>query len=241
MSLGKTDERLIQFLSQHPDYFDGPKDQQTIRKDIRAAVDLYARSIDPQMYEALRRKVMQFQQHAEERMKRRMAQLIDQKADEERKLKELLAEFKNYEGRLADLNHEIGQYQTKKETLESETQSGGADYKSLVLFVVGILSLYRGVMLYERVEIGYVITSVLCFLGGFLLQKKSKKGVAEQIAPMDALSERLTARCSKLQDMWRIKEVSLTQQKKASLQKIRQLDAEINMILNRIDCGTNGK
>lgn len=241
MSLERTDEKLIQFLRRHPDYFDGPKDQRTIRKDIRAAVDLYARSIDAVSYEALRRKVMQFQQHAEERMKRRMAQLIEQKAEEEKKLEELLGEFKRYEERLTDLNNEIGQYQGKKEALESDTNDGVADYKFLVLDVIGILLLYQGVILYERVEMGYVIMSILCFVGGFLMQKKSKKGVAEQIAPMDALSERLTERCAKLQEMWRIKEVSLTQQKKASLQKIRQFDAEINLILNRIDCGTNGK
>lgn len=241
MSLEKTDEKLIHFLSQHPEYFDGPKDQKTIRRDIRAAVDLYARSMDAAAYDALRRKVLQFQQHTEERLKRKMAYLIEKKAEEEKRLNELLDEFKKYEGRLSELNSEISQYQTKKEKLVSETQDSDADYKFLILDVIGILLLYNGVILNEQVEMSFVIMSVLCFVGGFLMQKKSKKRVEEQMGPMDALSERLDERCSRLQEMWQIKEVSLTQKKKASMEKIRLFDAEINMILNRIDCGAEQK
>jgi uncharacterized coiled-coil DUF342 family protein len=235
MSMEKIDAQLLEFLQKHPEYFTGKHDDKSIRSDLRADVESYARAIDPEGYEQLTQRVLEFQEHSRNKMKERMAQLVREKELHHQSLQELENEFADYEAKIQELKDEMRRYRADANTpSQSQVKNGNMDYFFLMLDIMGIVFLYLGFILSERIDISYVFLGCLLLTSGIWLHRGGWSRTIKQEALSNDLYEKIQTRFEQLQNVWKLKKLTLQQRKSDCIQKIDLINQEIRKNLHSI-------
>jgi len=231
------DEELIEFLSAHPEYFEGAKDCRLIAHDIRSMVEAYALALDTEEYKALRIKVAGFRAKQELRVQSEIKQLSEQIERERKAYDDVMRELASSEAKLKRMQQELDEVQNLS-SARNESVNLGATGKShfhLILDFVGILFLYVGFVLSDNPEPGYIVAGVFCILAGFVLQQKKGGGANQLSAGLSRIDQDMRARNEQFMEVWRIKRQTLHGRKKLALSKINECDNEIQYKLSLIN------
>lgn len=240
MSTEKIDEQLIGFLQQHPEFFTGSKEEQSIRQDLRTAVETYARAIDPGAYERLSQRVLEFQAYSRARLKERIADLVKEKERHSQTLREVEQEFEAFERKVNELHDELRRYRAAGKKSASNTgKKGNRDFLFFVIDIIGIAFLYAGFILNEDIEYSLVFLGCAFFAAGFWLHRGTPAKSTAAVEFSDNLSNSIQSRLDKLQDRWKIKKLSLSQKKSVSIRQIELIDQEIRQYLKEMSLNSD--
>ncbi|MFP4157351.1 MAG: hypothetical protein ACLFU4_07005 [Opitutales bacterium] len=239
--MGRTDELLLEFLEQNPQYFTGAPDAQFIREDLRRSVEAYARAIDPEAYERLTERVLEFQANARAAMKEKMAELAREKERQARLLREAEHESREFEAKMKELREEMKKYRYADAAAGAGARTGGAlDYLYLLLDILGIGFLYAGFILTDQINYSLGFAGfVLLFTGLFLYAGGSGKGNSAHNTRKSEVYEKLQARFEKVQDVWKLKQFALEQRISASRQEIRKIDLKMQACLQKVSLNSD--
>lgn len=235
MSTEKIDEQLIKFLQQHPEFFTGKAGEQSIRQDLLDAVRNYARALDPAAYERLSQRVLAFQVYSRGRLKERIAELVQEKERHSLELRKVEVEFEAFELKIKELHQELAQYRTER---NGSAVDGGnnwnRDLLSFSIDIIGIGFLYAGFILSEYINYSLVVFGGGFFAAGFWLHRGARGKSVASVSHSDSLSLKIQSRLDELQQVWKMKKLSLLERKKESVSKIELIDQEIRRHLNRM-------
>lgn len=235
MSMGKTDERLIQFLEQNPQYFTGPKDEKTIRSDLRKGVETYARALDPDAYDELTERVLEFNARARASMKEKMGQLLREKERQTSILQEAKRESELFENKIDKLREEMRKFRLVENHSAPVRRGGGLlDYLSASLDIIGIGFLYAGFIVTDQINLTLVVIGFGLLLAGLYLyvgrgdQKKASSARSNEIY------EKFQARFEHIKEVWDVKKIAIQYRIKSSREELSQIDRQIEHCLQRM-------
>jgi hypothetical protein len=236
----KHDDQLIDFLQKHPEYFSGDAGAQSIRSDLKSAVETYAKAIDPIAYEELSQRLLDFQAHSRAQLQERMAKLIKEKEEHSRHLKSIEIEFSAYQSKIAKLRNEMSRYQAdQRESNRSGSKRARGDYLFVILDIAGIIFLYAGFILSEQIDYSIVLMGCMFFIAGFWMHRG---GRSKAVIPTDfsgELKAKIQSRYDYVQEIWAVKKLTLQQTKKESLDRIELIDREIRKSLQGIGANSD--
>jgi hypothetical protein len=240
MSTEKTDDQLLEFLEQNPQYFTGGPDAQFIREDLRRSVEAYARAIDPEAYERLTERVLEFQANARAAMKEKMAELAREKERQARLLREAEHESREFEVKMKELRDEMKNYRYADASGSAGAKSGGAlDYLYFLLDILGIGFLYAGFILTDQINYSLGLAGfVLLFTGLFLYAGGSGKRESAHTSKSEVY-EKLQARFEQVQDVWKLKQFALEQRISMSRREIKQIDRKMQACLQKVSLNSD--
>lgn len=232
-----TDDELLGFLHQNPEYFEGPADALVLRKDLRHRFEAYARALDPENYERLRERVEAFREKERARLREEIDELEQKRRKEERELEQVSWEINKLEKELQRLEERI-QALAGEEPQRSPKQ-GRSWYNSAYLFLfldfLGILFLYVGIILNEGLTLSYILIGLLCVAGGFVLAYGGRPESTPNLSRKLETREKLSERKRQFREISKIKRVTLAERKRAGLQRISELNDKIQANLQRIN------
>lgn len=241
MSTEKTDEQLLEFLEQNPRYFTGEPDAQFIREDLRKSVEAYARALDPEAYEQLTERVLEFQANARAEMKEKMAELAREKAEQERLLKEAEFESREFEAKMNELREEMKKYQLEEAPASTApSRGGGRDYLYFLLDLMGIGFLYAGFVLTDEIDYSMgLIGFVLLFAGLFLYAGGSSGKSHSTHSRTSEVRQKLQGRFDQVQEVWKLKRFALDQRIQSSRQEIERIEQNMQDCLRKVSLNSD--
>lgn len=235
MSMKKIDEKLIEFLERNPGYFTEAKDEKAIRSDLSQALEDYARAYDPETYEELTERVIEFNARVRADARDKMAQLIKEKELQTKILREAERESQDLQNKFEQLSKEMSNYSQRTGPVAPTRSNGGAlDYLSAFLDILGIGFLYAGFILTDQINMMLVFIGFgLLFAGLFLYMCKNdgKQAVASE---RSRIYEKFQTRFDRVKGVWEVKRMAIQYKVKSSKNKLNQIDAEIEQCLQHM-------
>jgi len=241
LCMEKLDLQLIEFWRQHPEYFTGDANNQNIRADLKSSIEAYSKAIDPECYDELAQKVLEFKAHSLAQKQERMAELVKGKEAHRRTLNDVESEFRNYEAKILELRDEMRRY--RRDQVQSEATSskkGRGDYFFVVLDIVGIIFLYAGFILSDEIDYSLLSMGCMFFVASFYLYRggrSHKTATASNFS--EDLATRIQSRYEHVQEIWTVKKLTLQQRKKESLLQLKLIDEEIRETLQGLNVDAN--
>jgi len=238
----KVEIQLIDFWQKYPEYFAGNEYSQSIRSDLKLALELYARALDPEEYEQLTRRVAAFKAHTLKQTQKRMSELIREKEAHSLNLENVNKEFRNYEAKILKIREEMRTFRFEQEASARKARRPmRSDYFFVVLDVVGIILLYAGFILSERIDYSIVLMGCMCFIAGFYMHRGGRSQAVTASGISEEMGTRIQSRYDYVQEVWAVKKLTLLQKQRESLRKIELIDQEIEQNLQdqRIDSNKN--
>lgn len=233
-----TDEELLQFLHEHPEYFEGPVDALVLKKELRQRFEAYARALDPENYERLRERVEAYREKERARLREEIGELEAQRRREQKQLEQISWEMNK-------LEKELGRLEERIRALSGEESEGKSAplvrswYQSAYVFLfldfLGVLFLYVGLILNEGLTLSYIVVGLLCVAGGFFLAYGGGRESVPDLSRKLETRERLTERKRQFSEISRIKRVTLAERKRAGLKAVGELNDKIHVNLQRIN------
>ena len=230
------DDRLLGFLAEHPEFFEGTMDALVLRKDLRTSFESYAQAIDPVSYEKLRARVEAYREQEKERLQDEIGQWERERKRAESHLQEVSRELQKLERELRRLEQRIQALPREV----PEAAAGPAWYNSIFVFLfldfLGVLFLYAGILLNKALDFSYILAGLICVAAGFFLAYGGPSRPAESPLPRSLeMREKLAHRKKQFREISKIKRVTLEERKKVALGKIRELNENIEANLMRIN------
>lgn len=223
-------ETIEKFLDEHPEYFEAGADGFSIRRDLRGVVDDYARALDPAEYEEIQRRVEQYREKQKEKLQSKLGELLRQRKREENHLEQIQWEMRQLEKELERIRQRIEKVEVP-EHIRTPRSWYNSGYVFVALDFAGVIFLYVGIILNERLTLSYVLIGLMCIVMGFLLQRG---GDSEPVSTGSA-AHPVADVLNKFRQISKIKRVTLQERKRIALGKISELNGQIESNIARLN------
>lgn len=228
---------LCEFLEQHPEYFEGPRDALLLRPDLRPLFEEYAQAMDPEEYHDLKRRVEEFREQKKKDLQTEINAFLRQREEEEASLAEIQEELGKFEKEVCRLQRRLDQ--AIQEDEGTAVVSGKAWYSSGYMFLfldfLGVFFLYIGIILNERLTLSYVVMGVVSIALGFFFQQSGSAARRVTSPDIEQLKSEIHHRQAEIKQISKVKRISLTNRKKVALRRISELNQKIEDNLLRIN------
>ncbi|MEX0322888.1 MAG: coiled-coil domain-containing protein [Puniceicoccaceae bacterium] len=230
-------ELLDRFLQDHPEYFEDMGDAFSLRGDLRSIFEEYAQAMDPDEYEELRRKVEDYRKKEKSRLQEEIEKLIKERKKEEERLNGILSDMENLENEVSRLEtqlHELTEARNESARMQQKSWYNSG-YTFLILDFLGVVFLYIGVILKERMAISYVLVGIFSIGLGFFLQQGGSQAKPATNPALDGVRQDLTRKWNEMRQIFKVRKVTLATRKKSTLAKVDEVNRKIERNLEKIN------
>lgn len=228
---------LTRFLDSHPEYFEELGNTFSLRGDLRPIFEEYAQAMDPVEYEDLRRKVEAFRKQEKSRLQGKIEKLVKVRKQEESELSSIVSQMTKLEGEVNQLEKQLNEI-TRSNGSGAHAVSKSwynSGYTFLLLDFLGVLFLYIGIILKERLTMSYVLMGLFSVSLGFYLQQSSAQVKRATSPAMDNVRQDLSHRWMEMRQIFKVRRVTLLTKKKSTLSKIEEVNRKIESNLQKIN------
>lgn len=228
---------LTRFLDSNPEYFEELGNTFSLRGDLRPIFEEYAQAMDPVEYEDLRRKVEAFRKQEKTRLQEKIERLVKVRKQEENQLSSIVTEMNKLEVEVNQLEKQLNEITNSRSSQNHFTGKSwyNSGYTFLMLDFLGVLFLYIGIILKERLTMSYVLMGLFSISLGFYLQQSSSQVKRATSPAMDSVRQDLSHRWTEMRQIFKVRRVTLLTRKKSTLSKIEEVNKKIDINLQKIN------